>query len=271
MQPTLNIALRAARIASEQIARAAERLDIIKSEQESVSEFITETAIAAEKSAAYHIHKANSQHKVVGQHGGTYESQDEPQGDIEWHISPIDGLTNFANGLPLFAFTLVCREKGRNEHVVVINPITGEEFTASRGRGAQLNGKRMRVSDLTSLQSALVGCDYVNTNKKGALDSYLKIYRQISEQQAQIQSYGSAALTLAYIATGRIDSCCMINLNEWELNPGMLLIQEAGGLMGDFIGGNNSLKSGNLVAGNPRMFKQVLQAIQPVLSADLKG
>ncbi|MEH6628256.1 MAG: inositol monophosphatase family protein [Motiliproteus sp.] len=271
MQPTLNIALRAARIASEQIARSVERLDIIKSEQQSVSEFITETTIAAEKSAAYHIHKAHPKHRVIGQHGGIYEDE-EPQGDTEWHISPIDGLTNFANGLPLFAFTLVYREKGRNEHVVVINPITGEEFTASRGRGAQLNGKRIRVSDLKSLNTALIGCDYINsTSQKGTLDTYLNIYRQISEQHAQIQSYGSAALTLAYVAAGRIDSCCMMSLSDWELNPGMLLIQEAGGLMGDFSGNNNSLNNGNLVAGNPRMFKQVLQAIQPALTAKLKN
>ncbi len=270
MQPTLNIALRAARIASEQIARSVERLDIIKSEQQSVSEFITETATAAEKSAAYHIHKANPQHKVIGQHGGVYEGE-QPQGDTEWHISPIDGLTNFANGLPLFAFTLICQEKGRNEHVVVINPITGEEFTASRGRGAQLNGKRIRVSDLKTLKTALVGCDYINSsNQEKPLNAYLDIYRQISQQHAQIQSYGSAALTLAYVAAGRIDSCCMMSLSDWELNPGMLLIQEAGGLMGDFTGGNNSLKSGNLVAGNPRIFKQVLQTIQPALTTELK-
>ncbi|MCW8884334.1 MAG: inositol monophosphatase [Motiliproteus sp.] len=270
MQPTLNIALRAARIASEQIARAIERLDIIKSEQQSVSDYIKETALAAEKTACYHIHKANPSHKIVGQYGGVYETA-ESQGNIEWHISPIDGLTNFANGLPLFALTLVCKEKGRNEHAVIINPITGEEFTASRGRGAQLNGKRIRVSDLKTLKSALVGSDFVNDNQPPHLDAYLSLYRAISQEQAQIQSYGSAALTLAYVAAGRIDACCLMTLDSWEINPGMLIIQEAGGLMGDFIGGNNSVNSGNLVSANPRLFKNLLQTIRPALSKELKA
>ena len=271
MQPTLNIALRAARIASEQIARAIEHLDIIKSEQEGVSEFITETVLAAEKSAAYHIHKANSQHRVLGQHGGSYD-EEELKGDTEWHINPIDGLTNFAHGVPLFALTLICKEKGRTEHVVLINPITGEEFTASRGRGAQLNGKRIRVSGLRELKGALIGSDYENNSDQHPnLEAYLDIYKRLNIQGSEVKSYGSAGLTLAYLAAGRIDACCLLNLSSWELDPGMLIIQEAGGLMGDFTGGNNSTKNGNLVAGNPRLFKQLLQAIRPALTPGLQS
>ncbi len=271
MQPTLNIALRAARLASEQIARAIERLDIIKAEHQSVSDFIAETALAAEKTAAYNIQKANPHHRVIGQHGGAFEPEQQ-EGDAEWLISPIDGLTNFANGLPLFAFSLICREKGRCEHAVIINPITGEEFTASRGRGAQLNGKRIRVSNLRELNGALIGSGYSNSgNQHPHLEAYLDIYRRISTQGAQIQSYGSAALTMAYLAAGRIDSCCLLSLSDWELEAGMLLIQEAGGLMGDFSGGSNSMKNGNLVAGNPRLFKQMLQTIRPALTPALQG
>ncbi len=269
MQPTLNIALRAARIASEQIARAIERLDIIKTEQQSVSGFINETAVAAEKTVAYNIQKANPQHRVVGQYGGRYDTE-QSNGDSEWYINPIDGLINFANGLPLFALTLVCKEKGRSEHVVVINPVTGEEFTASRGRGAQLNGKRIRVSNLRELKGALVGSDF-DSSIGQHLDAYLGLYKQLSLQGGQIQSYGSAGLTLAYLAAGRIDACCLLNLSNWELDPGMLLIQEAGGLMGDFNGGLNCYKSGNLVAANPKLFKQLLRTIRPALTPALQA
>ncbi|WP_207061440.1 inositol monophosphatase family protein [Motiliproteus sp. SC1-56] len=265
MQPTLNIALRAARIAGEQIVRAIERLDIIKSEQQDVHEFLIDAAVSAEKTAAYNIHKANPQHRVNGRHGGPIKGQDE-EGNIEWLVDPIDGIANFRHGLPNFALTLVCQQKGRAEHVVVLNPVTGEEFTASRGRGAQLNGKRIRVSPAKSLKDTLIASNFLSQQgERPELQSQLEMLKHISLNNARQQDIGSPALALAYLAAGRYDGAIMQGLDRWQLDPGMLLIQESGGLMGDLKGGTQIQQSGDLAAGNPKLFKQLLQVIHPAL------
>jgi len=267
MQPTLNIALRAARIAGEQVARAIERLDIIRSEQEGVSEFIHDTAAGAEKSVAYHLQKANPHHRVIGMHGGPV-GEPVATSDYEWRINPIDGLTNFSRSLPCFALTLICKFKGRAEHAVILNPITGEEFTTSRGRGAQLNGRRIRVSPLKTLNDSLIGASYLNADPaRPGLEQHLEICKRISRQGAEVQQNGSPALTLAYLAAGRMDGCWFQGLSEWELDPGLLLLQESGGLTGDFSGGNAIVSRGELVAANAKLFKVLLQAIRPALDA----
>jgi myo-inositol-1(or 4)-monophosphatase len=258
MQPTLNIALRAARIAGEQVARAVERLDIIKSENEDVDAFIVDTAAAAERTVAYHLLKANPGHRVTGLQSGSIGSQDKS--DFEWFINPIDGLSHVTSALPTFALSLVCKQQGRIEHAVVLNPITGEEFTASRGRGAQVNGKRIRVSDLTSLSKALVG-NHFNYASETELDRHLNGSKQLYLQGTRIHQVGSAALTLAYQAAGRSDGCWIQGADSWELEAGLLLLQEAGALIGDLNGSNNMISSGNLVAANPKLFKQMLKLL----------
>lgn len=269
MQPTLNIALRAARIAGEQIARAVERLDIIKSEEKSLSEFLAETAAGAERTVAYNLHKANPQHKVTGRHSGEQQGQ-EGESQTEWRVNPIEGLTNVAHGLPNFALTLACKEKGRIEHVVVLNPITGEEFTASRGRGAQLNGKRIRVSQAKSLEGTLIAGGYGGRGDAPHLDAYLEMCRALYRQGGTLQDAGCTALSLAYLAAGRYDGALLMDRDSWELEAGLLLIQEAGGLMGDLTGNSKILDNGQLVAGNPKLFKLLLQSIHPALPAELR-
>ncbi|WP_210397575.1 inositol monophosphatase family protein [Motiliproteus sediminis] len=265
MQPTLNIALRAARIAGEQVARAIERLDIIRSEQESVSDFMRDTAAGAEKSVAYHLQKANPHHRVIGFHSGPVGEPAEDS-DYQWLVNPIDGLTNFSRSLPSFALTLVCKVKGRAEHVVILNPITGEEYTASRGRGAQLNGKRIRVSPLKSFDDALIGTNYQSEDPESpALDQHLDIFKRVQLLGADVQQNGSYTLTLAYVASGRMDAAWCKGITEWELEPSLLLLQEAGSLSGDFNGGNALAQRGELVAANPKLFKQLLQTIRPTL------
>ncbi|HEY5717293.1 MAG TPA: inositol monophosphatase family protein [Motiliproteus sp.] len=265
MQPTLNIALRAARIAGEQVARAIERLDIIRSEQESASDFIQDTAIGAEKSVAYHLQKANPHHRVIGMHSGPVGEPVESS-DYEWQVNPIDGMVNFSRSLPSFALTLICKHKGRAEHAVILNPVTGEEFTASRGRGAQLNGRRIRVSPNKILLDSLIGCGYANNDASSPeLEQFLEISKRISRQGADIQQNGSAALTLAYLAAGRMDGAWFKGLTEWELEPALLLLQESGALTSDFVGGNAITSRGELVSANAKLFKVLLQAIRPAL------
>ncbi len=270
MQPTLNIALRAARIASEQIVRDLERLDMIKGEQSSLNEFLQNTAASAEKTVAYTIQKAHPEHQVYGRFLGTI-GKGTADSEVEWRVDPIQGESNFLHGLPVFALTLVCRQKGRAEHAVIINPVTGEEFTASRGRGAQLNGRRIRVSPAKDLNRTLITSTYASPgNERPHLDAFLEMFKNISLQGSLLQDNGCAALSLAYIAAGRYDAGVMLNLDSWDLEPGLLLIQEAGGLMGDLMGNNKILDTGNLVTGNPKLFKQLLQTIHPALSTALR-
>ena len=270
MQPMVNIALRAARVAGEQIARAVERLDLVKSEQADVAKLISDTCKKAEQGIVQAIHKAYPSHKVVGEYTGQHAPIGEGP-EFSWNINPIDSITHFSNGLPAFALSIAIQQNSRMEHALILNPLTGEEFTASRGYGAQLNGKRLRVSNHKTVENALIGTGFFNrTSDKAHLDTYLDIFRNITATGGTIYNGGSPALNLAYIAAGRMDGYYQIGLNYSEMEAGLLLVQEAGGLVGDFKGSNDFRQNGNLISGNPKMFKALIQALQPSLPDDLK-
>ncbi|MBY4678868.1 inositol monophosphatase [Marinobacterium sp. CAU 1594] len=265
----LNIALRAARIAGEQIARAVERLDLIKSEQADVANFLKDTCVHAEQTITHTIQKAYPSHRVVGVYSGEHAPLEEGI-EVIWQINPIDSVLNFSNGLPVFALCMAGYQNGRLEHSVVLNPLAGEEFTASRGRGAQLNGKRLRVSSCKSLDGAMIGTGFFNrSSDKAHLGAHLEMLKNIAMAGGNIHSGGSAALNMAYTAAGRLDGFYQIGLYENELEAALLLIQEAGGLVGDFAGGNSYRSKGNLVAGNPKMLKALLQSLRPSLTPEL--
>ena len=270
MQPMVNIALRAARAAGEQIVRAVERLDLVKSEQSDVAKLLSDTCNKAELSIVHTIQKAYPNHKVVGEYTGEHAPISEGP-EFCWTINPIDSISNFSNGLPVFAISMAGQQNGRTEHALILNPITGEEFTASRGDGAQLNGKRLRVSNHKTIENSLIGTGFFNrTSDKAHLETYLDTFRNMTAAGGTIYNGGSPALNLAYTAAGRIDGFFQIGLNQWEMEAGLLLVQEAGGLVGDFTGSNNFRSNGNLIAGNPKMFKALLKGLQPSLTEELK-
>lgn len=191
--------------------------------------------------------------------------------DRVWIIDPLDGTTNFLRGVPHFAVSIACRIKGRIEHAVILDPVRQEEFTASRGRGAALNGKRLRVSQRKSLDGALLGTGFpFKEDQLDSLDNYLGMFRSLVGQTAGIRRCGAASLDLAYVAAGRYDAFWEFGLAEWDMAAGSLLIQEAGGLISDFTGDNQFLEKGTVVAGNPKCFKAVLTAIQPHLTPAMK-
>ncbi|WP_240776008.1 inositol monophosphatase family protein [Nitrincola schmidtii] len=263
MQPIVNIALRAARLGGEQIARAAERLDLIKSEQSSAAEFITETCSQVERTIAQSIQKAYPHHTLKGAFSGAYKAIGEGPTACDWQINPVDSLINFSNGLPVYALSMTARMNGKIEHCVVINPVTGEEFTASRGNGAQLNGRRLRVSGTKQLHQALLGCGFaLGGNREEAFAEHQKQLYRFSVAGAQFFNGGSALLNLAYTAAGRLDGFFQADLSETDMDAGILLLQEAGGLVGDFKGGNAHRQSGSLVAANPKMFKLLVKNLQ---------
>lgn len=271
MQPMLTIALRAARSASELIFRSIERLDTIKVDEKDAKDYVSEVDRAAEQKIVDALRKAYPNHSIQGEETGFHAGSGEEGKDYLWIIDPLDGTTNFLRGIPHFAVSIACKYRGRMEHAVVLDPVRQEEFTASRGRGAQINGRRLRVSSRTSLEGALLGTGFpFRDNQMADLDNYLGMIRALTGQTAGIRRAGSASLDLAYVAAGRFDAFWESGLSEWDMAAGVLLVQEAGGLVSDFNGGHEFLEKGHIVAGNIKCFKAVLTAIQPHVPQSLK-
>ncbi|WP_299975921.1 inositol monophosphatase family protein [uncultured Pseudoteredinibacter sp.] len=259
MEPMLTIALRAARKAGELIERALERVDVVAFEEKGRNDFVTEIDQASEKEIIYHLRKAYPDHTIRGEETGLSVGENS---DYEWIIDPLDGTTNFIHGIPHFAVSIACKYKGQIEHAVVLNPITREEFTASRGRGAALNGRRIRVSPRKGMDGALIGTGIpFNGYAFEHMTPYLAAMHEIAGQTAGIRRPGAASLDLAYVAAGRFDGFWEMNLQEWDIAAGVLLVKEAGGLVSDFKGGNSFMDSGNIVCGTPKVFKPLLQIV----------
>lgn len=265
MQPMLTIALRAARSAGEFIFRATERLDSLSPQQKQANDYVSEVDKQAEEMIIAALQKAYPNHGILGEETGLIKGKDEGE-DYLWIIDPLDGTTNFLRGVPHYAVSIACQYKGRLEHAVVLDPVRQEEFTASRGRGAAVNGKRIRVSARKSLEGALLGTGFpFRQDQLAGLDNYLGMFRDLVGMTSGIRRAGAASLDLAYVAAGRYDAFWESGLSSWDMAAGVLLIQEAGGLVSDFSGGHDFLDSGHVVAGNPKCFKAVLQTIQPHL------
>ncbi|MCG6969455.1 MAG: inositol-1-monophosphatase [Gammaproteobacteria bacterium] len=263
MQPMLNIAVRAARNAGNIIARSVDRLDQLTVTVKAENDFVSEIDRQAEQEIIYTIRKAYPNHSILAEESGS-----DGDNDFVWIIDPLDGTTNFLHGFPQFAVSIGLKHKGRLEQAVVYDPLRQELFTASRGCGAHLNDRRIRVSKHKELEGALLGTGFPFKQQQH-LDAYLNTFKALFPMTAGIRRAGSAALDLAYVAAGRLDGFWEIGLNPWDMAAGVLLIQEAGGLVSDFSGGNDFLTTGNIVTANPKVFKAMLQKIRPHLSADL--
>ena len=263
MHPTLNIAVRAARSAGNVIIRNLDRLDSIAVHTKDRNDFVTEVDQQAEREIIYILRKAFPDHSILAEESGLTEGN-----EYQWIIDPLDGTTNFLHGYPQFAVSIALSHKGRLEHGVVYDPMRQELFTASRGAGAMLNDRRIRVTKRTSLEGALLGTGFP-FKAQHHLDTYLDMFRALFPHTAGIRRPGSAALDLSYVAAGRLDGFWEIGLRPWDMAAGILLIQEAGGLSSDFSGGHNYLKSGNLVSGSPKVFADILKKIRPHVTETL--
>ena len=260
MHPTLNIAVKAARRAGQIINRASldvERLTVGVKQQ---SDYVTEVDRAAENAIIETIREAYPGHAILAEETGG----SEPQGgsDYQWIIDPLDGTTNFIHGLPQYAVSIGLAHKGVMNQAVVYDPTRNELFTASKGGGAFLNDKRIRVSKRAKLAEALIGTGFPY-RMFDHIDAYLAIFRDLTQKTAGLRRPGAASIDLAYVACGRTDGFFEFGLSPWDMAAGSLLITEAGGLAGDLAGEARYLATGNIVAGNPKIFSQLLQAIQP--------
>ena len=259
----LNIAVRAARAAGNVITRHADRIDSLTVNVKQRNDFVSEVDQMAEQEIIKVIRKAFPSHGILAEESGAHEGD-----DYLWVIDPLDGTTNFLHGFPQFGVSIAVKHKGRLEQGVVYDPLRQELFTASRGAGAHLNDRRIRVSKQKALEGALLGTGFPFKIHEH-IDPYLGMLKDLFAVTAGIRRAGAACLDLAYVAAGRVDGFWEIGLKEWDMAAGVLLIQEAGGLVGDFKGGHNHLVSGNIVAGNPKLFKAILKTIQPHLTPEL--
>ncbi len=258
MHPMLNIAMRAARRAGDIIARSSDQIDQLTIENKADNDFVSEVDRKAEQEIIYTLRKAYPNHAILAEETGHHAGD-----DYEWIIDPLDGTTNFIHGFPHYAVSIALRHKGRLDQAVVYDPMRQEMFTASKGGGAQLNGKRIRVSDRKGLKGALLGTGIPFRDDLPYLDAYLNMLKALLPGSAGVRRPGSAALDLAYLAAGRLDGFWEFGLQQWDMAAGVLLVEEAGGLVSDFNGGFTHMQTGNVVAAPPRVFKAMLQAIKP--------
>ncbi len=257
MHPIINIAENAARSAGSIILKASERMDKVKIFEKGPHDYTTSIDQLAEETIIEIIHTAYPNHTILAEESGTSTHSNE---ESVWIIDPIDGTTNFIHGIPHYAVSIAYQYRGKIEHGVIYDPIRDELFSASRGRGAKLNNTRLRVSKSEYLEHALIGTGFpVKYVEDHA--SYLNIFNNIFLKTPTIRRAGSAALDLAYVAAGRFDGFFEMKLSLWDFAAGILLVKESGGLVGDFAGSEDYLSSGNIVAGNPKMFKALLKQI----------
>jgi myo-inositol-1(or 4)-monophosphatase len=265
MHPTLNIAVRAARNAGNIIVRAMEHIERLNITEKSENDFVTEVDKAAEKEIIRTIHNAYPSHAIMAEESGL-----QGEGDFQWIIDPLDGTTNYLHGFPQFAVSIALKNKATIEQAVVYDPLRQELFTASRGRGAHLNDRRIRVSSRRNLDGALLGTGFPFKQQED-LETYLATFKALFPMTAGIRRAGSAALDLAYVAAGRLDGFWELGLNPWDIAAGALLLEEAGGFISDFAGNQNFMESGNVVAANPKIQKMMLNLIQPHLTEKLNN
>lgn len=264
MHPMLNIAIRAARSAGDLINRSADSVGKIQIDQKGKNDFATEVDRLAEQEIIRTIRGAYPDHAILAEESGAYSGN-----DYIWVIDPLDGTTNFLHGFPQYAVSIALKHKGRIEIGVVYDPTRNELFTATRGAGAMLNNRRIRVTPQNSLKGALLGTGFP-FKKQQYLDSYLDMFRALFIDSAGIRRAGAAALDLAYVAAGRMDGFWEIGLHEWDMAAGALLIQEAGGVITDFSFNDQYLNTGNIITANPKLHQIMYQKIEPFVIDSLK-
>ncbi len=264
MHPMLNIAVKAARRAGNLIHRAADNLDHLTVTKKSHADYVSEVDRAAERIIIETLLDAYPNHAILAEESGA-------QGESEyvWIIDPLDGTTNFLHGVPQYAVSIGLQHNGVLTQAVIYDPTSNDLFTASRGRGAFLNDRRLRVSKRKEMADALIGTGFPYTRFEH-MDAYMAIFNDVMQKTAGLRRPGAASLDLAWTAAGRFDGFFETALKPWDIAAGCLLITEAGGIVTDLAGNQNFLTSGHLCAGNPHIHEQLLQIMAPHLTDKLK-
>lgn len=260
MHPTLTIAVKAARRAGNVINRGARDLDLLTVTTKGPKDFVSEVDRAAEAAIVETLLDAYPEHAILAEEGTAKGAN--PDAENVWIIDPLDGTTNFLHGFPQYCVSIALAQKGQVTQAVIYDPVRNDLFTATRGRGAFLNDRRMRVSRRTHLRQCLIGTGF--PFRDGSyLDTYLRMMKTMIEHTAGLRRPGAAALDLAYVAAGFYDGFWEVGLSPWDVAAGSLLVQEAGGLIGDLAGEGGYLHGGQVIAANPKIFAQMVTALAP--------
>jgi len=260
IHPMLNIAIRAARAAGAIINRAALDLDVLKIAAKGTNDFVTEVDHAAEEAVIDVLLEAYPGHGILAEESG--RDRGARHSDYVWIIDPLDGTTNFIHGLPIYAVSIALSFRGKIEQAVVYDPARNDLFYASKGRGAFLNDRRLRVSKRTRMGEALIGTGFP-FRKGDNFKRYLKIFEEVMQSCAGMRRPGAAALDLCYVAAGWYDGFFETGLNPWDVAAGSLMVTEAGGLVGNFTGEADYLHQREIVAATPRIYAHLVQTLAP--------
>jgi myo-inositol-1(or 4)-monophosphatase len=260
MHPMLTTAVKAARRAGNLINRGARELDLLTVSAKGPKDFVSEIDRGAEAAIVETLLAAYPDHAILAEEGTA--KGDNAAADYLWIIDPLDGTTNFLHGFPQYCVSIALAHKGVVSQAVIYDPVRNDLFTASRGRGAYLNDRRIRVSRRQHLRDCLIGTGF--PFRDGSyLDTYLQMMRSMIQHTAGIRRPGAAALDLAYVAAGFYDGFWEVGLNPWDVAAGGLLVLEAGGLIGDLTGEGDYLYSGQVIAANPKIYAQMVRELSP--------
>lgn len=257
LNPALNTAFKAARRAGDMMMRAASNLGSIKIDSKAFNDFVSDVDREAEAIIVNILQEAYPHHRILTEEAGYIGNE---RAEFEWIIDPLDGTTNYLHGHPQYAVSMALLEKGVLKEALVYAPERNDLYTASRGQGALLNDRRIRVSNRIDLNQCLIGTGFPVVDQS-MLDNYFAILKEFIGKTAGARREGSAALDLCSLAAGRFDGFFEYNLKPWDIAAGALIVQEAGGIVTDFSGNEGWLESGNVVAANPKILAQMLQII----------
>ncbi|MFT3821334.1 MAG: inositol monophosphatase family protein [Rubrivivax sp.] len=260
LHPMLNIAVKAARAAGAIINRASLDLDVLKIGSKGPNDFVSEVDQAAEQAIIETLLEAYPGHGILAEESGRQHGA--RHSDFVWIIDPLDGTTNFLHGFPVYAVSIALAHRGQVQQAVVYDPTRNDLFYASRGRGAFLNDKRLRVSKRTRIGEALIGTGFP-FRKGDNFKRYVKMFEEVMQSCAGLRRPGAAALDLCYVAAGWYDAFFETGLNPWDVAAGSLIITEAGGLIGNFTGEADYLYQREVVAGTPKVYGQLVQILSP--------
>jgi myo-inositol-1(or 4)-monophosphatase len=260
MHPMLGIAVKAARRAGSIINRGAREIDLLTITSKGPKDFVSEVDREAERTIVETLLASYPDHAILAEEGTAKGANADAEN--VWIIDPLDGTTNFLHGFPQYCVSIALAQRGQVTHGVIYDPVRNDLFTATRGRGAFLNDRRIRVSRRHHLRDCLIGTGF--PFRDGSyLDTYLRMMKTMIEQTAGLRRPGAAALDLAYVAAGFYDGFWEVGLNAWDVAAGSLLIQEAGGLIGDLAGDGDFLHGGQVIAATPKIFAQMVTALAP--------
>jgi myo-inositol-1(or 4)-monophosphatase len=264
MHALLNVAVMAARRAGAVLGRNFNKRHKLTVEKKGHNDFVSSADLAAERAIIDVIHKHYPEHAIHAEESGFHGESDHV-----WVIDPLDGTTNYLHGFPVFAVSIGLQINGRLEHAVVYDPMREELFTASKGEGAQLDGRKIRVSGNKDLDRALIGTGFPFRQADCEMEPYLAMLGKVVKNTSGVRRPGAAALDLCYVAAGRLDAFWETGLHPWDLAAGTLIIREAGGIVSALNGAEDHLETGHVLAGTPRIYRALAKLCAKEIKAIL--